>query len=74
MGKQHLDPLAVFARVIVGRCVVYGPGNITGILVDVAGYLALWRLWTTSLLERARPAIMGAGQIAVTVVIVQATG
>ena len=64
MGKGHLDPLAVFARLVIGRRVVDCPCNIAGILVQVAGNLALRCFRTTSVFERARPAVTGAGQIA----------
>ena len=50
MGEQHLDPLALAARLIEGGRVIEGPGDIAGVLMDVARDLAMRGLRTALLL------------------------
>ena len=68
MSEQHLDFLAIAARLIEGRRVIQGSGHVPGIFIDITGNFALWRPGAASLFERTRAAIICAGTIPVGVV------
>ena len=57
VGKQHLDPLAITARLLKRRGVGKCSGDIAGILMDAARDFALGRFRTASRLQRARAAV-----------------
>ena len=72
MGEQHLDPLALSARLLECGRVVEGSGHIAGLFIDVAGDLAMGRVRAALQFEGAqitvdllrpieqRPAVMNA--------------
>lgn len=63
VGEQHLNALALATRLVKGRRVVEGPGDIAGILMDIARNLAVWGLGAASLFERTRFAVVLAGPV-----------
>ena len=70
MSKQHLDFLAIAARLIEGRRIIQGSGHVPGIFIDITGNFALRRPGTASLLERTRATVLCAGAIPVGVVMI----
>src|SRR5512135_605282 len=57
MGEEHLDPLAIAARLLKGPSVGKCSGHIARILVDAARDFALRGFRTASRLQRARAAV-----------------
>ena len=63
MREQHLDALAVTARLLERLGLGERASDIAGVLIDAARDLARWLLRTASRLERARIAVGRARQI-----------
>ena len=63
MCKQHLHLLALVSGLFgcLGAC--QGAGDITGILINVAGDLALRRLWTAGSFQRTVPTVASTGKV-----------
>jgi hypothetical protein len=53
MGKQHLDPLAIAARLLECGRVIEGSGHIASLFIDVAGDFAMGRIRATPQFTRA---------------------
>ena len=63
MCEPHLDLLALTSRLLKALGASERPGNVSGMLVDVARDLASWFLWTALRFERANIAVELAGTI-----------
>jgi hypothetical protein len=63
VGEQHLDPLAIAARLVDRFSADQRTGNIVSALVDDARNFALGCLRAALCLERARTTIRGPGTI-----------
>jgi hypothetical protein len=61
--EPHLDLLALTSRLLKALGASERPGNVSGMLVDVARDLASWFLWTALRFERANIAVELAGTI-----------
>ena len=61
--EQHLDLLAIAARLLIGGGLGHGAGNVTCRLMNVSRDLAARRLRAASRLERASAAIGDAREI-----------
>jgi len=59
--EPHLDLLALTSRLLKALGASERPGNVSGMLVDVARDLASWFLWTALRFERANIAVELAG-------------
>ena len=63
VGEQHLDPLALAARLVEGRRVVEGSGDVAGVLMDVARDLAMRGLRTAPRFKKTGLAVVLAGPV-----------
>ena len=57
MGEAHLDLLALPLRLLKALGTSERPGNVPGVLMDVARDLARWFFWTALGFERAYIAV-----------------
>jgi hypothetical protein len=61
--EPHLDLLALMSRLLEALGARERPGNVSGVLMDVARDLARWFFWTALRFERAYIAVELAGTI-----------
>src|SRR5580704_14011527 len=61
--KPHLDLLALMSRLLEALGASQRPGNVSGVLMDIARDLARWFFWTALRFEWANVAVELAGAI-----------